>query len=214
MPFIEYESREEWVKSFGNRLGASEIGIVCGVASYKTPQQLWQEKVGKKKAADLSENELVSYGTAAEEHLRALFALKHRNKYEIEYHPLRVYYSENEPYLTATLDGEIIEKETGRRGIYECKTCMIQSKAEYEEWANNHIPQKYYCQLCQQFYVTGFDFAILNAELRWLNGRAEINEYPVERIEVENDIQFVREKGAEFWRYVTTRKSPPVKITI
>ena len=214
MPFIEYANREKWVKSFDNRLGASEIGIVCGVASYKTPQQLWQEKVGKKKAADLSENELVSYGTAAEEHLRALFALKHRNKYDIEYHPLRVYYSETEPYLTATLDGEIIEKETGRRGIYECKTCMIQSKADYEEWANNRIPDKYYCQICQQLYVTGFDFVIVNAELRYPDGRAEIIERSCEYTEAENDIQYVVEQGVSFWNNVTTDTAPSVKFRI
>lgn len=214
MPFIEYESREEWIKSFGNRLGASEIGVVCGAASYKTPQQLWQEKTGRKKAADLSENELVSYGTAAEEHLRALFALKHKNKYDVEYHPLRVYYSEKEPYLTATLDGEIVEKETGRRGIYECKTSMIQSRADYAEWDNGRIPDKYYCQICQQLYVTDFDFVIVNAELRYPDGRAEIIERSCEYTEAENDIQYVVEQGVSFWKNVTSDKAPAVKFRI
>lgn len=213
MPYIEYNSRDEWVKSFGNRLGASEIGIVCGVASYKTPSQLWQEKTGRKKPDDLSDNELVSYGTAAEEHLRALFALKHRNKYTVEYHPLRVYHSEEHPFLTATLDGELTEIETGRRGIYECKTCLIQSRADYEEW-NNRVPDKYYCQLCQQLYVTDFDFAILNAELRHTDGSAEIKEYSVEREEAENDIQYVVEQGVNFWKNVTSDKAPAVKFRI
>lgn len=214
MPYIEYKAREEWVKSFRERLGASEIAIVCGAASYKTPVTLWEEKTGRKQPDDLSDNELVSYGTAAEEHLRALFALKHKNKYDVEYHPLRVYYGENERFLTATLDGEIAEKETGRHGIYECKTALIQSKASAEEWENNRIPDKYYCQICQQLYVTGFDFVILNAELRHPDGSAEIKEYLIDRAEIEEDIKFVADAGVRFWVKVITDKAPPVKITI
>lgn len=212
MPYTEYTNRDEWVKSFDSRLGASEIGVICGAASYKTPAQLWQEKTGRKKPDDLSDNDRVSYGKEAEEHLRALFVLKHK-KYEVEYHPYRVYYAEEHPYLTATLDGELTDKETGGRGIYECKTALIQSKADYEEW-DGKIPDKYYCQICQQMYVTGYDFAIINAELRYPDGKAEIREYAVTREEAADDIQYVVQKGAEFWQYVKKNKRPPVKITI
>lgn len=213
MPYTEYESREEWVKSFSNRLGASEIGIVCGYASYKTPIQLWEEKTGRRKAADISDNERVSYGSRAEEHLRALFMLKHEKRYDLEYHPLRVYYGADKPFLTATLDGELYDKETEAKGIYECKTAYIQSKAEFAEW-QDRIPDKYYCQICQQMFVTGYDFAILNAELRFMDGKSEIREYRLDRADMQDDIDYIVERGAEFWNYVATNKMPPLKIRI
>lgn len=213
MPYIEYETREEWEQSFKTRLGASEIGIVCGKATYKTPLQLWMEKTGKKQPDDLSDNERVSYGTNAEEHLRALFALKHKDKYTVEYHRFRVYYSKHYKFLTATLDGELTELETGRKGIYECKTALIQSRKDFEEW-DNRIPDKYYCQLCQQLNATDFDFAILNAELRFPDGSAEIKEYPLERAEAEDDIKYVVGEGVEFWDRVTTGRTPTVKFMI
>ena len=213
--FLDYQTRQSWEESFGNRIGASEIAIICGIAHYKSATDLWKEKTGRKKPDDISDNELVSYGKEAEKYLRELFLLKHRDKYTSEYHEFRVYFSEEHPFLTATLDGELTEKETGRRGIYECKTCYIQSKRALEEWEHGSIPDKYYCQLCQQFYVTGFDFAVLNAELRFPGGRAEIREYTVERAEIEQDIQFVVGEGVMFWtEYVQTDTEPPVTIRL
>ena len=213
--FYEYHTRQSWEESFGLRIGASEIAIICGFSHFKSTTDLWREKTGRKKPDDISDNELVSYGKEAEKHLRALFGLKHKNQYDIDYHELRVYFAKDAPFLSATLDGELIEKDTGRRGIYECKTCYIQSKHALEEWERGHIPDKYYCQLCQQFYVTGFDFAVLNAELRFPGGKAEIREYYVERSEIEDDIAWVADKGKDFWeKYVFGDKEPPVTINL
>lgn len=215
MSYKEYPDHETWVRSFDNRIGASEIAIICGFANYKSPVDLWKEKTGRKKADDISDDELVSYGKEAEQYLRALFALKHRHKFDVGYHPYRVYYNDETPYLTATLDGELTEKETNRKGIYECKTCLIQSRTALEEWQNNNIPQKYYCQICQQLYTTNYYYAVLNAELRHTDGSAEIREYHIERADIEDDIAYVVSKGVEFWNnYVKTDKAPPVTIRI
>lgn len=214
MSYKEYPDRETWVRSFDNRIGASEIAIICGFANYKSPVDLWKEKTGRKKADDISDDELVSYGKEAEQYLRALFALKHRHKFDVDYHPYRVYYNDETPYLTATLDGELIEKDTGRRGIYECKTCLIQSRQALESW-HSQIPQKYYCQVCQQLYTTGYYYAVVNAELRFTDGNAEIREYYIERADIEDDIKYVVSQGSEWWnKYVTTDKAPPVTIRI
>lgn len=213
--YYDYHTRQSWEESFGNRIGASEIAIICGFSHFKSKTELWKEKTGRKTPDDISDNDLVAYGKEAEKYLRGLFALKHKDKYDVEYHEFRVYYNESDPFLTATLDGELTEKETGRRGIYECKTCYIKSKSALEEWQFNKIPDKYYCQICQQFHVTDFDFAVLNAELRFPDGKAEIREYTIERTDIEQDIEYVVEQGREFWEdYVVTDIEPPVTFRL
>lgn len=211
--YTDYPDRKTWLANRYKSLGASEIGIACGISRFKSISDLWEEKTGRRQAEDITENERVRYGTEAEQYLRALFALKHEKEYQVEYFPYRVYFNEEEPYLTATLDGLITRLIDGAKGGYECKTVLVQSKRTLEEW-DNRIPETYYCQVLQQMFTAGLDFVILNAELRFPDNNAEIREYLIERSNVENDIKWVVQKGHEFWWYVLNDKRPPITMTL
>ena len=41
-----YGSRAEWLEGRRGGLGASDCGVVLGVSNFKTPLQLWREKIG------------------------------------------------------------------------------------------------------------------------------------------------------------------------
>lgn len=184
--YIEYANREEWLKGRQKTLGASEVSCILE-RGFQTPLELWRVKTGKVKPKDLSDNERVKYGTEAEEHLRSLFALKSHDKYSVEYYPYRVYLSDDE-YRSCTLDGELHRLCDGAKGILEIKTVQINSKRSLEEW-NGKIKMTYYIQVCHQLSVTGFDFAIVYAELCFPDGNSELRQYLIERSEqVENDI--------------------------
>ena len=211
--FVDYDDRAEWLNARLGGIGASEAGVILGYSNFMTVQDLWKEKVGKKEADDLSDNERVAYGNGAEEHLRALFALKNKSKYEVAYHPFRIYRNINELWQRATLDGELLEIETGRRGVWECKTAWINSKSALEEW-NNRIPMKYYCQVLHQLSVTEAAFAALTAELIFPDGNSEIRNYTVERQSVIDDMRFVTESERNFWGYVKRVECPPVVLRL
>lgn len=211
--YTDYPDRQTWLKARQKTLGASETAIACGISRFKSISDLWEEKTGRRQAEDITANERVHYGTAAEQYLRALFALKHEKEYRVEYFPYRVYFNEEEPYLTATLDGLITRLIDRAKGGYECKTVLVQSKRTLEEW-DNRIPETYYCQILQQMFTAGLDFVILNAELRFPDNNAEIREYLIERSNVENDIKWVVQKGHEFWWYVLNDKRPPITMTL
>lgn len=211
--YTDYPDRKTWLKNRYKTLGASEIGVACGISHFKSASDLWEEKTGRKQAEDLSKNERVHYGTEAEQYLRALFALKHAKEYRVEYFPYRVYFNDEEPYLSSTLDGLITRLADGVKGGYECKSRLIQNKQALEEW-HNQIPQSYYCQILQQMFTAGLDFVVLNAELRFPDNNAEIREYLIERANVENDINWVVKKGHEFWWHVLNDKRPPITMTL
>lgn len=211
--YIEYPNREKWLEARQNSIGASEVGILLGYSHYKDEIDLWQEKTSRAKPTDISSNPQVAYGTEAEQHLRALFALKHK-EYRVEYHPYRVYHRSEHPYITATLDGEIFTAD-GKRGIWECKTALIQTKEAYACWKDNHIPDMYYAQLCQQMYVTSADFAVLNAELRFPDNTAEIVERTVTYKECESDILCVAREAINFWdNYIKLDRRPSKKFVL
>ncbi len=215
LTYKEYPDREAWLKGRQNTIGASEVAIPCGYG-FKSQLELWKEKTGRKPPDDLSGNERVVYGTKAEEHLRALFALKHIHDFDVEYHEFRVYTNSDIPFLSCTLDGELIDKQTGERGIYECKTALINSKRDYEAWQNEQIPQHYYCQLLGQNAVTKYSFAILNAELRYPDGKSEIIERRVdfsdEQCEV--DTKFVVDSCYDFWKNVVNDTAPATMLKL
>ena len=210
---IQYKDREEWLAGRNKSIGASEAAIILGQASYKSTLDLWKEKTGRKTPDDISEDERVSYGTEAEEHLRSLFALKHRNDYKVEYKPFLVYHHGEKPYMTCTLDGELVRLSDGKRGVWECKTALIQSKRALEEW-DGRIPNNYFCQVCDQLNITQFDFLVLSAELRFPDNTAEIREYTIEADEIRADMAYVEEEVTKFWRYIESDRQPPIVIRI
>lgn len=210
--YVEYKDRADWLSNRRFSLGASDMASACGMG-FKSRSELWREKTGKEKPKDLSQNERVHYGTEAEQYIRGLFALKHEKEYKVEYFPYRVYYNDERPFLTATLDGEITEIETGGKGIWECKTAYITNKNQVEEWKGG-IPQHYFIQVLQQMYVTNRNFVILTAELIHLDGNSEIREYKIERQNHLGDIEYVLNEADKMWEYIQSGKEPPTKITI
>ena len=162
---------------------------------------------------DISSKEHVIYGHKAEGLLRGLFALDYP-KYKVEYKgAFDLVRNEKYPFIFATLDGRLTEIETGRKGVYEGKTTEILRSMQKEKW-KDAIPDNYYIQVLHQLLSTGFDFAVLNAQLKRVfydDVRCETRRYFIERSEVQEDIEFLLEKELEFWNeYVLKDKEPPL----
>ena len=213
MSFTEYGNRTEWLIGRKKSIGASEAAAALGLSPSKTPLDLWKEKTGRKEEVDLSNDERVGYGTLAEEHLRNLFALQKKDIYDVEYHQFRVFERDNAPYMTCTLDGELIDKTTGERGIWECKTAWITSRQNLAEW-KDAIPNKYYIQVLYQMAVTGRKFAVLTAQLIFMDGNSEIRHYDINADECRDDMDFIVREVEDFWQYIKDDKAPPAIITL
>ncbi len=208
---IILNSREEWLQN-RKRIGGSDASAIMGRNPYKTNIELWQEKTGRTFPEDISDKPYVKYGIAAEEHLRALFALDHP-EYTVCYEENNIWLNDRMPWAHASLDGWLIDKE-GRNGIWECKTTNILQSMQKEKW-KQQIPDNYYVQILHYLMVTEFDFAILKAQLKYDFGEEiylQTRHYPIERSEVQEDIDYLMQKEAEFWEYVKSDKVPPLEL--
>lgn len=184
-----------------------------GVCPWKTNEELWEEKVGLRKPDDVSENPLVKYGTIAEKYLRCLFALDYP-QYVVHHSPYAFLTNDEYPFAHASLDAELLEKETRRMGFLEIKTATISSKAQKMKWEGNHIPDNYYAQILLYFLVTEAEFAFLKAQLKYeVDGEEPFlhtKHYRIERKDVLEDIDFLANKCEEFAKCVATKTRPSV----
>jgi predicted phage-related endonuclease len=114
-------------------------------------------------------------------------------------------------FIFATLDGELTEKSTGRRGILEIKTTQIQNSIQWEQW-DGKIPGNYFVQALHQMLATGWDFVILKAQIKYSGKdkfpKITVRHFIIERSETADSIQHLLEKEMEFWEYVKSKKEP------
>ena len=204
------KDREEWLDHRRNYIGGSDASCIVGLNPYKTNIDLWLEKTGQAEAEDISEASYVKYGTEAEEYLRKLFALDYP-QYEVRYTENNSYTNDRYPWAAASLDGMLIEKETGRKGILEIKTSNILQSFQKEKWKDK-IPDNYFCQVLHYLAVTEFDFVMLKAQLKsvYQDGSVALQtkHYHLERKDYEDDIQYLMEEEKKFWQCVTEGKNP------
>lgn len=204
-------THEEWLQERKKGLGASDAGTIIGVNKWKTNVVLWQEKIGLREPEDISYKPYVQYGHDAEPHLRALFALDHPELRVTYESPYKMIFSDELPFIFATPDGELEELATGRKGGLEVKTTEIMNPRQWAEW-KGRIPDQYFAQVCHQFLATGWDFIFLLAQIKWTNREGEkmkmIKEYPIERRDVLDSIEYLKPMEIDFWHHVKTKKEP------
>lgn len=194
-------SREDWLVKRLNGIGGSAASAVIGLNPYKSNVELWKELTHRTVSEDISDKPYVIYGNKAEGLLRELFILDYP-EYEVYHNDLEILRNKQYPFLSASLDGILTEKATGRKGILEIKTTNILQSMQKEKW-NDKVPDNYYIQVLHYLAVTGFDFAILKAQLKtqYQNGEVRLitKHYLIERLDVEEDINYLTEKEVFFW---------------
>lgn len=207
-----FRSREEWLKARTSYIGGSEASCIVGMNPYMTNVELWEIKTGRREREDISGKSYVRYGTNAEEHLRELFKLDFPDL-RVEYEEHNMWTNDLYPWAHASLDGWLTDKDR-RKGIFEAKTTNIVQSIQKEKW-NHRIPDSYFCQLLHYFAVTGFDFAILKAQLRYdYDGDIFLNtkHYRIEREEVEEDIAYLMAKEKEFYEHIKNDTRPALVL--
>lgn len=209
------EKRQAWLRARMNGIGGSEASAVLGLNPYKTNVQLWEEKTGRVIPEDIGYKPYVKYGKDAEKPLRDLFKLDFP-KYKVTYSEFEMMHHPQYPFIFATLDGKLVDLETGERGVLEIKTTEVLSSMAREKW-NDKIPDNYYIQVLHQLLATGWGFAILKAQLKYDFGKDGIKlitkHYMIRREEVLDDLGYLESELVKYWNdYVLTDKRPPLLL--
>lgn len=209
---MTFGSKEEWLKH-RTKIGGSDASCILGLNPWKNNIELWMEKTGQATPNDISDKECVKYGVSAEPLLRELFALDFP-EYEVEYFGDNMILNDDYPFAAASLDGELTEKATGRKGILEIKTTNILQSMQKEKWKGK-LPDNYYVQCIHYLLVTGYSFVILKAQLKSeFNGEVylQVKHYKIERADVEEDIKYLEDAEKRFWQQVQNKTRPALLL--
>ena len=207
-----FESREEWLKARAGRIGGSDASAVVGLNPYMDNVTLWKIKTGQLVQEDISEKPYVKYGTEAEQHLRALFALDFP-EYEVGYQENNMFLNDKYPWGHYSADGWLRDQE-GRFGILEIKTTEILRSMQKEKW-KGRVPDNYYCQLLHAFLITGASFCVLKAQLKFdYDGEIVLHtrHYKLERSDALEDIKYLEHSEKTFWEQMQEGKPPALKL--
>lgn len=210
----KYKSHEDWLEHRGKGVGGSEAACFVGMNPWKNLNQLWHDK---KFGSEKISNDAIDYGTKAEEHIRELFKLKHP-ELDVQYKDNVTLIDSKNPYMRYSPDGLIYDEETGEKGILEIKTTKIINSAMLHKWGekdNPQVPDNYFVQTLHGLNVTGFDFVIYCAELRFADGEARLIERSYRREEVEGDLKQLEETIENDWnKYFVGDVEPPISINL
>ena len=182
---------DQWHELRGKGIGGSDAGIVMNVSLYRT-------------------NDAIEKGNALEPIMFNMFKVFYSKEYEVIDTKNISLSSKQFPFLRANLDGALIDKATGKKGILEIKSTTILNGAMFRYWNNDNVPLTYFFQCLHYMYVTGFDFAIVYAilDIPWEN-KQETRVIKMYREDLEADIEYLIKTELWFWDKVKTNTPPP-----
>ena len=188
-------SREEWLAARG--LGSSDSSAICGLNPYRTPWQVWAEKVGL--VEPFAGNEATEIGLAMEPVISNLYAK--RTLYSIG--PVDAMYRHREhSFITATPDRSIYLPGREEARLGELKNVGWRMVHQWEDGNtpdNAHIQVQHQLLVCQRF---------ADADVIALLGGREL---AIRTIEPDAKVQArLIEILCQFWELVQTKTPPPL----
>lgn len=174
-------------------IGGSDMPIILGLSNYKTPYQLYLEKIGEVETGD-EMTPLQYWGNRLEDVIREEFAK--RNNLVVETpdtitHPMY-------DFLRANIDGFI----PGLNAVLEVKCSSGFMASQWGEDGSDVIPMPYLVQVAHYCSVLNADCAYIAV----LIGGNDYREYKYTR---DLDLEFkVIDAAKKFWECVQTRTPP------
>lgn len=173
------QQTKEWHELRKTKIGASDSPVIMGVSPWKTPAQLWQEKLGLRKSQ--FQSSAMQRGLALEEPARKEFV----RLTGIDMCPA-VVVSDEYDFMMASLDG----LSNNKKHAVEIK-CPYTSK-DHDLALSGCVPEKYMPQLQHQMVVCKLEMIFYFS----------YNEESSKIIEVKRDDDYINsliKKEVEFW---------------
>lgn len=185
---------EEWLERRKSGIGGSDASVVCGINRYKSPIELWMEKVNNFPPQEAGES--AYWGTQLESLVREEFTKRTNIEVNLVKQLLQ---SEDYPFMLANLDGICNDPIYGDC-IFEAKTA---SAFKVNEWEDT-IPDEYMLQIQHYMAVTGFKAAYIAVLIGGNTFRWRLVEHDEELISMLIELE------SRFWEYVKNGTPPPI----
>lgn len=180
------QGTQEWISLRNNFVGASDAPVILGISPWKTPFQLWNEKMG---LTAPKQTEAMKRGNYLEPIARQKFV----DSVGYEMYPTVSVHS-NIPFMMASFDG--ISEDNKKAVEIKCP-----GKEDHEMAMDGVIPEKYVPQLQHQMEVAGLESMYYFS----------YSENSQKILEIEKDGKFIEKmikKEKEFWDCIQNLEAP------
>jgi putative phage-type endonuclease len=185
-------SHQEWLETRKKSIGGSDIAAICGLSRYKSAIDVWADKTGR--SQETPDNEAMRIGRDLEDYVAKRFCEETGLKVQRSNY---IWYHDSHIWASANLDREIV----GGDSLLECKTTSIYNT---DKWADDKIPDDYYCQVQWYLGVRGYSHAYLACLI--LNHSLQIREIGRD----DEIVDGLLDTAKDFWdNYVLTDTMPP-----
>lgn len=221
-----YKTKAEWLKVKEKTIGGSEAAAIVGRSKWLTTNDIYNKMVlGKSKT--LVENAKMADGVEAEPHIRALFAIDHK-EFKVKNPPKKGYWlfqRKDKPYLSCTPDGLMEKVVSGSLWGLEIKNIDLIKREDKSLWECDMLPDQYLYQ-CLQYMVVLPDLygVVLNAHLKYYNrtedGRYEFDfaqdrSFILYREDFRSAVAYLEKKETEFYEnHIKLKKRPALVLKI
>jgi len=214
---------EEWHKLRG--IGGSDASAILGKSKWGTPSDIYDRLVNGN-IKHKPQNERMRIGTLAEEHIRKLYELYHKD-YKIISPPKTkhwLFIRKDYPLITCTPDG-IVKKQDGLYGL-EIKDVELYKKEDKDAWESGILPEQYFYQVLHYMVtINDLNGVILVANLHYMKYDILTNkyildyvvmkEYILKRKDCDKSIEYLENKEIDFINNnVKTKTRPKIIIKL
>lgn len=152
------KNRRVWAAKRRRVCGATDAVAILGYSKFRTPLDVYGEKTGRWKAADLSGKYVVERGNRLESLIVAEWA-RREDVTLVDFPPLLGHPQYD--FLAASLDAV---GDTGER-LVVCEAKAVTMRAAHDWWSEGLVPDQYAVQVLIQLAVTGLDVAYVCADV-------------------------------------------------
>ena len=189
--FVKAEQRSpEWFALRADGITATEVSVIAGLNPYKTPYQLWAEKLGKYEPQPVGAAAV--RGLLLESTVATFYEMETGKKLKRSNGIVRI---KDIPWAMASLDRTIV----GEDGLVEIKTSTS------PRWSLHPVPPETVAQVQWAMFITGapwVDVAVL------LGGLVFRIERVVASVEMQTSLY---RKAVEFRSLIATQTPPPLQ---
>lgn len=193
---ITCDTEKDWREARRQGLGASDAPVVMGLSPWRSPLQLYAEKLGLNEVAP-EETERMRWGRRLEPLIIDVYAEVTRRTAERS-NPLLIHRSDQQPFMQATLDGWVSASDRLSPGVLEVKTTGL---FRAEDWAEAP-PLMYQVQV---------QHALAVVKAQWGSVVVLIGGQRLLWADVERNQPFIDvliEKEAAFWNRLQAKEPP------
>lgn len=163
---IEFNNKEEWLKLRMNGIGGSDLSGILGHSHWKKPKDIYKSK---KEEIPQTSNFAIDFGNNFENIIFEAFKYKYKDYYAVLDFKNVLFKNIWNPFLQASIDGALVNKNTNKVGILEIKTVQERKGKFYDVNGNRIVPDYYFDQAIHYFNTTNVDYIIFYVLVNYEN---------------------------------------------